>query len=293
MPQPLPPITASAPEVSIVTSAGKIPGSDTENWSGWSDGVSFRDDFCLPVGMWPRCAPDEADDKTFGDNNQVAEFPDFQPFTIYAGFSCVGKLDYREARQSALDALKAKTPYAVGRELWTGAISGSMSLQAAAEDIGGTGVPADVAAQALLSNFEDCSLTNAGVLHVPSVLTRDLVKAGVVTRVGNRLLWTATGNTVIPGPGYPNQPGEWGPNTADPEDDPVYAEADDGQAWMYVSGPVELAFGDQWEEGSGEFPGTPSYARMNKTQMLAERDAIFRFPPCCVLGALVDISATV
>ena len=284
MPQPLAPILPSAPEVSIVTSSRRIPDMNSD---GWAYGISHREDFCRTVGSWQRCVEEaegsypERTPEALGDD----DFPVFQPWSIYSSFTCTSLADWAEARKSAVETLKAKTPYRVARELWTGEQSGSPSLQSTGTDISDVDAqPAQVVLSELGANFDECSGGAQPTFHVPSRLIYQLIEATVIVRSGDRLL-TPTGGIVIPGPGYPNTPGAWGPDGS-----PGSAESAEGEAWMYVTGPVELAFSETWEQGSGE-PPVGTFARLNRSELFVEREAIYRFPTCCVFGALAALSA--
>jgi hypothetical protein len=284
MPQPLAPILPSAPEVSIVTSSRGIPDMNSD---GWAYGISHREDFCRTVGSWARCVEEaegsypERTPEALGDD----DFPVFQPWSIYASFTCTSLADWPEARRTAVETLKAKTPYSVARELWTGEESGSPSLQSTGTDISDADAqPAQVVLSELGANFDECSGGAQPTFHVPSRLIYQLIEAQVVVRSGDRLL-TPTGGIVIPGPGYPNTPGAWGPDAS-----PGPLESAEGEAWMYVTGPVELAFSETWEQGSGE-PPVGTFARLNRSELFVEREAIYRFPTCCVFGALAALSA--
>src|SRR5690606_6644305 len=107
-------------------------------------------------------------------------------------------------------------------------------------------------------------------LHAPSLVVDQLVDLGFAKRVGNRIL-TVPGHVVVPGPGYPWSPGDWGPLTdpENPESDHLAAAA--GQVWLYVTGPVELKLGDPYRQDSGEAPGTAGWNRLNKTEVVEER----------------------
>jgi hypothetical protein len=289
MTQPLAPILPSAPEVSLVTSARQMDGL---NEDAWVRGVSFSGDlFCMDVGGWERCV-DEADtiDGSYTDGSGAPST--FKPWTVYAAWECTSAAPeaYRDAIRAARATLDAKLPHAVARELWTGATSGSLSLQSTAVDVtgGGGAIDAVTTAQTLIANFEDCVQGAQAFLHVPSVLMEQLYDHTYVTRVGARLL-TPTGHVVVPGPGYPNAPGAWGPEASG---GPIEVAA--GEAAMYVTGPVELAFSDVDEDQSHAtrdvIPGA-TFGRLNRSAIYVHRDALFRFPPCCVFGAVATRSA--
>lgn len=282
MPQPLAPILPSAPEVSIVTSSRRIPGMNSD---GWAYGISARDDFCLPVGNWSRCVDPvngvfpQREPAALGDD----PFGVFKPWSIYASFQCVSLANYDEARRSAIATLKAKTPSAVARELWTGEESGSPSLQSTAVDVSGTaaGNVEDVLDE-LAAVFDDATGGAQPTFHVPSRLIGRLHDNVRIQRSGDRLM-TLTGGIVVPGPGYPNTPGAWGPDVSSGS-----ASATAGEAWVYVTGPVELEFSDTFEQGSDD-PPTGVFARQNQSVLFVEREAIYRFPTCAVFAALAAI----
>jgi hypothetical protein len=276
MPQPLAPILPSAPEVSIVTSSRRIPDMNSD---GWAYGISHREDFCRSVGSWERCVEEiegsypERTPEALGDEG----FPVFQPWSIYSSFTCTSLADWPEARKTAVETLKAKTPASVARELWTGEQSGSPSLQSTGTDITPDTEPlAPLAIDLLTEAFDECSGGTQPTFHVPSLLVGQLLDANRITRSGDRLL-TPTGGIVIPGPGYPTD-GDWGPDAS-----PGPAAAAAGEAWIYVTGPVELDFSETWEQGSGE-PPVGTFARLNRSELFVNREAIYRFPTCCVFA---------
>lgn len=282
MPQPLAPILPTAPEVSIVTSARRIPGLNSD---AWIYGISHREDFCRDVVDWERCVEEgeggypEQDVQPLGDDDH----PEFLPWTIQSWFTCTSLANFPEARKSAIETLKAKTPFAVVQELWTGATSGSVSLRDVGVDISGEDAqPAEVVLGELGANFMDCTGGIEPTFHVPTRLLPQLYDTNQVVRSGNRLL-TPTGGVVIPG--GPNIPGPYGPAAS-----PSFAESAEGEVWVYVTGPVELEFSETWERTSGN-PPAATFARMNRSELSVSRDAIFRFPTCCVFAARAAISA--
>ena len=285
MPQPMAPILPTAPEVSLITSAHRLPAPDLAD--AFATGLTFRDDFCLPVGGWPRC-PDE-DQLTEGKIEPAEQdCPEFQPWTVYVPvvIESGGPTSVAELFTSARKALPAKFAYAVARELWTGAVSGSESLQSTAVDVSASAaMGAAQAASVLIGNFRDATRGSQAWLHVPEAVMYQLYRDSFVTRVGDHLV-TPAGDYVVPGPGYPSDDGEWGPANSSGFD-----AATDDEVFMYVTGPVELGVGEIRDDmTSGAFP-SGSFARMNRATLYVEQDAILRFPPCAVFSALVAKAA--
>ncbi len=282
MPQPLAPILPTAPEVSIVTSSRRIPGLNSD---AWLYGISHREDFCRETKPWARCVAagegdvyPEQEVEPLGDD----DLPEFLPWTIQSTFTCTSLANYAEARKTAVETLKAKTPYAVTQELWTGAESGSVSLRDVATDISAEDAqPVEDVLADLGANFEDCAGGVTPTFHMPSRVLPRLYDTGQVVRSGNRLL-TPTGAVVIPG--GPNVPGAYGPGGSS-----GFAESAEGEVWAYVTGPVELEFSETWENGSGD-PPAATFARLNRSELFVSRDAIFRFPTCCVFAARVALA---
>ena len=107
---------------------------------------------------------------------------------------------------------------------------------------------------------------------------------GYYKRQGNRFV-TEGGHIVVPGPGYPNSPGNWGP-LDDLEDPDSGATSGDGEAFIFITGRIEAA------EPHVE-PATKDksshHARMNEFVATARAITIARFDPCCVFAALATI----
>lgn len=285
MPQILSPILPTAPEVSIVTSARRIPANELSD--AFAGGISFTDSFCLGVYGWPRC-PDEPTLDAGKEAPDAPECPEFLPWTIYVPVVLERNSPdaIAETFNAARKALPAKLPSAVGTELWTGAISGSESLQSAAVDVSATSaMGAAQAASVLVGNFRDATGGSQAWLHVPEAVMYQLYRDNYVVRRGDQLV-TPTGDIVVPGPGYPSYEGAWGPAGS-----PGPGEATADEVFMYVTGPVELGFGEVTDDMTSGLVSAGTFARLNRSTLYVEQDAIFRFPPCAVFSALVAKAA--
>jgi hypothetical protein len=145
-----------------------------------------------------------------------------------------------------------------------------------------TPIDATAAVALLIANYEPCAQGVPGFVHLPAPLLPSLTSHGVVRRVGNRVV-TDTGYVVVPGPGYPASTGTWGPIT---DDDPSGMEAPEGAAWVFISGPVEVA-GPHYTRD----PVTAARWAHRENRFLTQPEAwwVYRFDPCCTFAALAKL----
>ena len=223
---------------------------------------------------------------------------------------CLGFVDDEGRwRIEAEDGLKARLAYQVGRELWTGVKTGSASFQGNTTAISTTDPLLPIAAiSKALADYSECSQGQQAFIHVPVVLVDHLSVHGYFDRKGDKLV-TATGNIVVPGPGYPGN-GTWGPYDSnlrppgpgeDGYDADNYADdlatyyesgalADEGQCWVYVTGPIEAADPHYLSRTIGDDVRNEEHvSRMNEFYTTARGVTIARFDTCCVFAALVTI----
>lgn len=277
--QPIDSILPQEPEVSLLTSAHKFPANEAA-FDRWRTGVSARDLGCLSATSEAGVCPEAGDRFT----PTTLGLHEFFPLVTYLPHGCDGFVDdpprwVEEAKAS----LRARVPYTIARELWTGAESGSASLQSTAILSSDTGLTPVAGIASALADFEEC--TQGGMtpfIHAPSSVIGSLSVNGYFERKGARLL-TATGAVVVPGPGYPNSVGAWGPLT-DPEDLESGAESAEGQVWVYVTGPVQIP--------DLVFPDSPVdewWNRGNSFETAPRVWSIARFDTCCVFAALVTV----
>jgi hypothetical protein len=171
-----------------------------------------------------------------------------------------------------------------------------------------SGALAPIAAiSAALADYEDCTQGAKAWIHVPGIVAPHLSTHGFFERKGDKLV-TPEGHIVVPGPGYPNGAGAWGPYTADlppgpgqdgynagTYDDDLTAYlasgtvADDGEVWVYVTGPVEASDPHYLPPDTAK---EQRHARMQETLVTTRAVTIARFDPACVFASLVTIPAT-
>lgn len=271
LPAPAATFVPSANPVSILTSASPLP-EGVASFDRWRGGLSQRNVYGARSGVWPVGCVTEGD-KGLDDTSGVSEF---QPFGVYVSHGCDGKADPATYTAEASAALDAKLAFHVARELWTGSVSGNPSLQDNGSLVTTGAEPVVYAADLLIDAFLNETSGARPTLHAPIVAVGPLIAAGYMERVGDRLV-TPHGYTVVTGPGYPGS-GAWGPTGADP--------ADPGEAYMYVTGTVELGLGDVQVLDAGAGIG----ARQNLVNVVVERLVMLRFPPVPVFAALASVT---
>lgn len=291
--QPIAGIVPKGPGPSLLTAAGRLPAG-----TNWQSGVSFRQTHCFTAGAWPECpaADQEKDDATSGG---VATF---NPFTGYVPFDCdwvtqenaEGRFD-PETR----DQLDAASAGILASELWTGAINaGGLSVSPSLQspfpgetdefdethiiNSGGALNPVDAIGR-LVEAYSDTTLVGGATLHVPTALVTRLISDYDI--VLNGQVFSVPGQAYVsPGPGYPRV-GNTGPRVSG---DTNGLGATAGQAWVFITGPVEYEMGQATLEPEAA-EARWFNRRTNKYYVLAERRMIYRFDPCAVWAALVTL----
>jgi len=206
------------------------------------------------------------------------------PFTVYAEFDCspVGLQDTDLAR-SAIARLES---YAVENAFWTG-IAGSQQVvwphlaanaqtldkdaillqSAASVVVSGTGVDVTDSLGQLEGQLAAC-YGGKGVIHIPRRALPTFVAWSLVHDVDGKL-YTAAGNLVVPGGGYPGT----GPDGTAPAA---------GQSWIYATGAV---FGYRSDVTSWPVPETLDKAK-NTIHSIAQRTYVLGYE-CCLLAAQI------
>lgn len=280
---PAAPIEKTAPTPNLLTVSRPIPGTRTGDTPAlnWRDGITWQstDGDCQRGYTWPNCQTDPLLFKCAATDHTAVRT---DPFVIYVPAECDWTIHPDEVRARARNELDAATPGQIARALWTGTtdagpIVESQSLMACGTDISAAAGAVDptTAVATLISNYEQCASANGRpTLHVPAALLPWLLDSYVVRQEGDTYRGPS-GSLVSAGPNYPSD-GAFGPGGA-------IAAA--GQAWMYVTGPVEYALGDPII-----FPEDDAMARadqrMNRFEVWAERQALVRFNCCCVFAVL-------
>lgn len=227
------------------------------------------------------------------------------PIVAYAEIECslVG-YDPAVARRDAFDALARVEEYQLEQGLWTGeapdgtsgrimpALTGAtevldpffsnatehdeVTLQLAVNSLSPTGAPLDIveALGRLEDEMGDCVL-GVGVIHMTQHVA-DLAQAHDLLVERNGRKYTALGNQVVIGAGYPGT-GPAGLEVADVH-------------WMYATGPMFIIRGN--EEALGADVRDYFDRATNTVKVIIERVFVVGFG-CCLLGVPVSLGGVV
>lgn len=284
---PIDSILPSSAEVTLLTSAQPLRFADGTlvPYTTWKDGVASRNVACIDAYSEGLICPDPDRDVFAPAATPLAAF---FPLKTNLHHGCKGFVDDQGRWRVEVDAAaRSRVAYHAARELWTGAKTGSKSFQnsTTATSTATSGALLPIAAiAAALADYEECTQGAKAYIHVPSVLLGHLSIVGYFERRGDRLV-TPEGHVLVPGPGYPNSAGAFGP-FSDPEDPDTAAESADGEVFIYVTGEVEAP--------DPEYPGPLTAkeewaVRQNEFLATARAVTIARFDPCCVFAALTTI----
>lgn len=269
------------------------PGATPASRASWRSGIGWPSASCQQSFAWPWCA--EATTEEPDGHGKVES----HPFLVYTPLTCTWSRNESEVGDAALALNEAHKAWSMSRAVWLGeglddADDGQPTLRRAAVDMTpspGTAVTIDEAFEQLLVAYELGTFGNGNALfHMPGVLSVQALGGGnggaVNMRPEGNVYRGPLGSTVSPGPGYPMGPSTEGPDGFGPEvSTGVYAGNDDDEVWLYVSGPLEYAFGPLEDP---VFPDPSSHVRRNTTEVWARRLAIYRFDPCSVWAVLVQ-----
>lgn len=283
---PIASILPSPPEVTLLTSAQPLRNDGDEvPYSTWKDGITSRNVACIDAySEGAVCADPDRD--VFEPSE--APISEFFPLKTNLHHGCKGFIDDEGRWRVEVDAAaNTRIAYHAARELWTGAKTGSKSFQNSTTAISTAtsgALPPIAAIAAALSDYEECTQGALAYIHVPSILVGHLSIVGYFERRGDRLV-TPEGHVVVPGPGYPNSAGAWGPLT-DPEDPDTAVSSADGEVFTFVTGVVEAPDPHMLEPNTGKEQWS---VRQNEFLVTARGVTIARFDPCCVFAALTTI----
>ena len=204
----------------------------------------------------------------------------FKPFLAeYNAASCPGgvAVDWDQLEGRARRGLPVRTSNVLAQALSSSTINGdpndSPNLPTVANVIAGTAGLVNVVA-GLLEEAIDCGLTGEAFIHAPHwTLSHWLTQfAGSIQQVGSA--YKIGPHTLVLDQGTTGEApiGE--------------AAAAVGQAWIYISGPIEYATGST-QVLTDTTRGVT--VRENTANVMVAQLAIYRFDPCCVFAALAEV----
>lgn len=220
-------------------------------------GVEWMALGCCPVRDTTWC-PDESPGQSPGPPMEKEFCPPgheaAQPVTLYAGAECSALgWSYEEARAHALATLELGEQRGL-EEAFQRYVLGPQAI-----DLTPEGGPVSIAQG--VAALEGClaeSYGGRGVLHVPTGVAALLGCCNIAHRDAGGTLSTLAGNCITIGAGYSSA-------NAGPDGEP----AEDGSAWLYISGPVVVRRGPI--DVIPDRAGASIDRRFNDRRVLAER----------------------
>lgn len=285
--EPAPRIMPVPPGPSLLTSAQRVPGTD------WRSGIRFATG-CQRSSQLPYCpvGVDRNDADVQGVSASL-------PFWVYTPLACdigSGTVNLAELDPFANALNETHTASGIAETLWMGTGYDALddvspTLRNSAVDVSGGGVfDLDDGVAQLLVHYERGTGGEGGAMvHIPSALGVYALGGGAG---GARICWPEGtlyrgpfGSTVVLGPGYPNGFSPGGPFGHGPGDADDFAGNEAGQAWIYVTGPVEYDVTPV--EVVPDDAGRRMPLRTNRYELWGQRQAIVRFDPCKVFATMV------
>lgn len=284
-------------------SVADLRGDDGD--SHWQNGITFDtecpnlnaaqgttfDDCTAVTGIGsPPPSPPKADNTNYRWRGAT-------PFTVFSQFDC-SRVGLEEAQNKAERALARAESWQIERAFWTGQAAGINNIafphlaHSAAEVLDAQGIVLQGPAVTGVSGYPatagpwsisqglgilekllaDC-INGVGVVHIPpQVLPKLTGVQAVAPRAAG--MWTAAGNQVAVGNGYPGT----GPGGQAPNQD---------AAWIYGTGPIVVYRGPV-----RVVDGVEAFDRSENTiRLLAERTVLVAFPGCCHFAVQINLAA--
>lgn len=263
------------------------------------EGIAARSWPCWGAQTWEWC--NHTGNKNIGG---ALANPTFVGFTAYVGEQCNARgIAPDEFRDRAATILNVVESYAIEREFYTGATSGSPGLATAVPVPGGTDAtiyPSASTAQTAvegLAQLEAAIATTGrrGFIHAsPSLVTawrsKHLIER--VTSTTPSQLQTVLGSIVVPGSGYQEVASlmniEAGSAATTPVPPVAHTAPTGAQEWAYATaGPIEV----RRSNGLDLIPETPAEALDRTTNLLtyyAERHYVLNWDACFKAAVKID-----
>lgn len=269
LPGRLNPITTGRLAGGLLASARPLSGGIND----WRQGITFTSLCSSGHGVSHCVDPEDAVEK---DINGVSEALTFDPFIVYNGVTCSTYSTTEELLDLARRGLESTISGTYARELQGDALDSQTNptLNSEATDITPAGGPSDLTStlSGLVSASVECGMADlvfhANVRILPYLLRDNLVEWSEAEQIWKVGPWAFSLDDYQPtGPGG-------------------FVPAEDGsEAWVYVTGPIEVAFGAEIDIDGVD-------VLENERVVLAERLGILRFDTCCVQAALACLGAS-
>lgn len=270
-------VTGGSPNLLGSLTAAARPLPEDADWTAF--GVSYTPENCGKAWVWQECT--EATDDDPKPLNTGVDAVTFKPFLIeFNAASCDGGIagDWDQLSARAKRGLDTRTSRGIALALSSSAPDGvandSPNLPGSATDVTPGSGPASIVntITGLLQDSVDCGANGELFIHAPHWTLPHILKEFLVTQIGS--VFKVGPHTLVLDQGYTNEE----PTGADP--------AGDGEAWIYVTGPVEFAKTpvQPLDDTSHGFQ-----TRLNSANVIAAQLAIYRFDPCCVFAAKAKV----
>lgn len=270
-------VTGGQPNLLGSLTAAARPLPDNIDWQAF--GVDFTPENCGFAWPWQQCTV--ATDEDPKPLNEGATPVTFKPFLAeYNAASCPGGIanNWAELADRAKRGLSVRTSRVLAQALSSSSPDGSANespnLPTLATDITPLLGPGELVCTlaGLLQDSVACGLNGEVFIHAPHWTLPTFLSDTLITQIGN--VYKLGPHTVVFDQGYSNEA-----PTASPA-------AIAGQAWIYVTGPIEYAASSVQVLDDTTRGVT---VRENRANVIAAQQAIYRFDPCCVYAALVQV----
>jgi hypothetical protein len=285
-----------APLFRLLDAATIVPMGADEHFL---NGIAVRSWPCWGAQTWEWC--NHTGNKNTGG---VLANPSFVGFTAYVGETCNARgITPDEFRDRAATILNVIESYALEREMWTGATSGSPGLAPAVPVPGGTDATLYPSASTAVGVVEGLAQLEAaiattgrrGLIHVSPAMATAMRKWQLIERVTSTTppqLQTIVGSIVIPGTGYQEVSGvlniEPGSAATTPIPPVGHTLPTGTQEWAFATaGPIEV----RRSNGLDLIPNDVAQAldRVNDTlTYYAERHYVLNWDACFKAAVKID-----
>lgn len=255
----------------ILSAARPLPAG-----ANWRQGVAFNP-VCIDTSVLRRRGCEDPEDATTKDSDPVAEPVEFNPFLVHAMTDCSTWMEPANLEQLAMMGADRIVSQTIAQQLQDNVVPGSNSpsLNSVADVITGA-TPQDIVnTVSALTDAMICGCAHTElVIHAPLRSFLFFKERQIIELNTSTGAWEIAPNIVMSFDCY----SETGPDDLD-------TALDGSEIWLYATGPVEYAIGEQ------EVVGRPDSitVRTNEAVSLVEGLAIVRFDPCCVKAAIATI----